>query len=263
MSAFPSVNTIIIDKIDFIDKKKVVAQDHAIHLKHVPPMEILVKETLTEAILERLVEDIVSGVLPPEHNLRIEQLKEQYGIGASPLREALARLTSLGFVTNETRRGFRVAPLSQADLSDLTRMRQLVETEALREAIAAGNANWEMEIAGSFAKLSLAVTRHYDAPAEARRTIEIAHKSFHTALLGACRSQRLMELQSTFYDQASRYRHVILADAQELDGFVERHETLMRTVLGRDAEAAAAALSEHLAITPQEVYGLDSRMTER
>lgn len=239
------------------------AQDDAVLLKHVPSMEILVKETLTEAILERLVEDIVSGVLPPEHNLRIEQLKEQYGIGASPLREALARLTSLGFVTNETRRGFRVAPLSKSDLADLTRMRQLVETEALREAIAAGNADWEMEIAGSFAKLSLAVTRHYDAPAQARSTIETAHKSFHTALLGACRSRRLMDLQSTFYDQASRYRHVILADAQELDGFVERHEALMRAVIGRDIKVATATLSEHLAITPQEVYGHGARTVKR
>jgi len=249
--------------MDFIDKKEGVAQHDAVPLKHVPSMEILVKETLTEAILERLVEDIVSGVLPPEHNLRIEQLKEQYGVGASPLREALARLTSLGFVTNETRRGFRVAPLSQGDLADLTRMRQLIETEALREAIAAGNADWEMEIAGSFAKLSLAVTRHYDAPAEARSTIEMAHKSFHAALLGACRSRRLMDLQATFYDQASRYRHVILADAQELDGFVERHEALMRSVLGRDAEAAVTALSEHLAITPQDVYGPGSRTLKR
>lgn len=72
-----------------------------------------------------------------------------------------------------------------------------------------------------------------------------------------------MDLQATFYDQASRYRHVVLADAQELDGFVERHEALMRSVLGRDAEAAVAALSAHLAITPQDVYGPGSRMPKR
>lgn len=214
------------------------------------------KETLTEAILARLVEDIVSGALPPEHNLRIEQLKEQYQVGASPLREALSRLTSLGFVTNETRRGFRVAPLSPEDLLDLTRMRVLVEAEALRDAIANGDTHWEMEIAGSFAKLSMAVSRPYARPEEARHTIESAHKSFHTALLGACRSHRLMELQSIFYDQANRYRHVILADAQTLDGFVERHEALMLTVLKREPEQAVELLAEHLEITPRDVYGV-------
>jgi GntR family transcriptional regulator, carbon starvation induced regulator len=222
-------------------------------------MDTRSKETLTEAILERLVEDIVSGVLPPERNLRIEQLKEQYEIGASPLREALSRLTTLGFVTNETRRGFRVAALSQDDLLDLTRLRVLIESEALRDAIRAGDAEWEMEIAGTFAKLSMAVSRAYTSPDDARRTIEQAHKRFHAALLDACRSQRLMELQSTFYDQASRYRHVILAGAQTLDGFVDEHEALMQTVLKRDSEGAIAALSEHLWITPRDVYRIDSK----
>lgn len=219
-------------------------------------MEDLVKETLTEAILERLVQDIVSGVLPPEHNLRIEHLKEQYGVGASPLREALSRLTSLGFVTNETRRGFRVAPLSQNDLLDLTRMRVLVESEAVRDAIATGGAEWEMEIAGTFARLSLALTRVYDSSEDAHKTMEAAHKSFHTALLGACRSRRLMALHSTFHDQASRYRHVILAGAPLLDDFIEEHETLMQAVLSRDPVCAVATLSGHLQITPRNVYGL-------
>ncbi|MDR8726371.1 GntR family transcriptional regulator [Burkholderia pseudomultivorans] len=214
------------------------------------------KETLTEVILERLSEDIIDGVLPPGHNLRIEQLKEQYDVGASPLREALSRLTSLGLVTNETRRGFRVAPLSEADLLDLTRMRILVESEALRDAISSGKADWEMEIAGTFARLALAVGRSYESPNDARKTIELAHKQFHMALLAACRSQRLKQLQSTFYDQANRYRHVILSHAQQLDGFIERHEALMETVLKRDPEESIALLSEHLAITPHDVYGV-------
>jgi GntR family transcriptional regulator, carbon starvation induced regulator len=221
-----------------------------------PLMDTGTKETLTEVILERLVEDIVSGLLPPERNLRIEQLKEQYQVGASPLREALSRLTSLGFVTNETRRGFRVAALTQDDLLDLTRMRVLIESEALRDAIDHGDTPWEMEIAGAFAKLSMAVSRAYTTPDDARRTIEFAHKGFHASLLGACRSRRLMELQSTFYDQASRYRHVILANAQTLDGFVESHEALMRAVLTRDPVNAIKLLSEHLELTPRDVYGV-------
>lgn len=220
-------------------------------------MDLGTKETLTEIILERVAQDIVSGVLPPGHNLRIEQLKEQYNVGASPLREALSRLTSLGFVTNETRRGFRVAPLSEEDLLDLTRMRVLVETEALRDAIASGKTDWEMEIAGTFAKLALAVRRSYDSTDEARTTIELAHKQFHAALLAACRSDRLKQLQTTFHDQASRYRHVVLNHAQQLDGFLERHEALMQTVLSRDTEESVAMLTDHLATTPKDVYGVN------
>jgi GntR family carbon starvation induced transcriptional regulator len=41
-----------------------------------------------------------------------------------------------------------------------------------------------------------------------------------------CRIAKGMQIRSVA--KASRYRHVILADAQELDGFLERHEALMR-----------------------------------
>nr|WP_160327491.1 GntR family transcriptional regulator [Burkholderia ambifaria] len=213
------------------------------------------KETLTEAVQERLIEDIVSGILEPGQNLRIEVLKDQYDVGASPLREALSRLTSLGFVTNETRRGFRVAPMSEEDLADLTRLRQMVEAEALRESITTHDPIWEMELAGSFAKLSLASTRQYGDPAVARRMIEAAHRQFHRALVGACRSPRILALQELLYDQASRYRHSIVDAAQTLDGFVESHNTLMNAALGQDLDVALRALHDHIAITPQVVYG--------
>jgi GntR family transcriptional regulator, carbon starvation induced regulator len=217
------------------------------------------KETLTEAVQERLIDDIVSGVLEPGQNLRIEVLKDQYEVGASPLREALSRLTSLGFVTNETRRGFRVAPMSEADLADLTRLRQIVEAEALQESIALHDPLWEMELAGSFAKLSLAATRQYGDPIVARRMIEAAHRQFHRALVGACRSPRILSLQEVLYDQASRYRHLIVDTAQTLDGFIESHNVLMNAALGPDVNVALRALHDHIAITPRVVYGRDAR----
>ena len=66
--------------------------------------------TQIESAYWRLREDILRGALQPEAKLRIEQLRQSYGLGASPLREALSRLVSDGLVETEGQRGYWVAP---------------------------------------------------------------------------------------------------------------------------------------------------------
>ena len=77
-------------------------------------------KTLVESSYNRLRSDIIAGKLAPGAKLRIEELREDYQIGASPLREALNRLAGEGFVTVEEQRGFKVAPVSLDDLQDLS-----------------------------------------------------------------------------------------------------------------------------------------------
>src|SRR6185437_11629161 len=68
--------------------------------------------SLTTQAYETLRQDILAGVLPPGKKLRIEELKETYGIGASAIREALSMLISDILVQRIDHRGFRVAEVS-------------------------------------------------------------------------------------------------------------------------------------------------------
>ena len=95
----------------------------------------IAQETLSDRAHAMLRSDIVSGRLAPETRLRIVQLSEAYGIGASPLREALSKLTSEFLVLFEPQRGFSVAPVSAEELRDISRVRCDLESEALRRAI--------------------------------------------------------------------------------------------------------------------------------
>src|SRR6185369_8530624 len=61
-----------------------------------------------EDAYRRLRDDIISGALVPAEKLRIEHLRQRYGIGASALREALSRLVSDGLVECEAQRGYWV-----------------------------------------------------------------------------------------------------------------------------------------------------------
>jgi GntR family carbon starvation induced transcriptional regulator len=71
----------------------------------------------------------------------MEELKSVYEIGLSPLREALMKLTSV--LVLEEHKGFRVAPVSKAQLLDITNMRKELEAMAIRQSIAEGDDRWE------------------------------------------------------------------------------------------------------------------------
>ena len=110
----------------------------------------------------------------------------------SPLREALARLAGDQLVKTEDQRGFWVAPLSLDELDDISRVRTLVETEALRLSIENGDEAWERGVRGAFEALS-EVERDLPAvqqpiPQETLVLWEERNHAFHTALIAACLS---------------------------------------------------------------------------
>ena len=91
-----------------------------------------------------------------ETNTAFKTLASTYGVGVSPLREALSRLASERLVTASGQRGFRVPPVSAAEMWEVIRLRQLLEREALADAIARGDAAWESAIVAAFHRLTRA-----------------------------------------------------------------------------------------------------------
>lgn len=209
----------------------------------------LEKGTLTELALSKLRDDIVGGAYEAGSALRIEMLKERYGMGASPLREALARLVTEGFVTNEANRGFRVAPMSPEDLADITLVRQTVERQALRLAMERGGDEWEVGIVAALRRLTLAANRSYDTAAERFQALDAVHWQFHRAMVAGCGSPRLLELQEIYYRQGIRYRRRVLDMLADDEDFVFQHEELARALFRRDIDAALAAMHEHIDFT--------------
>ncbi|MBX3455378.1 FCD domain-containing protein [Ferrovibrio sp.] len=213
--------------------------------------------SLTEFAYRRLREDIIAGHFPSGAKLQIEDLKARYGLSASPVREALSRLISQGFVASESQRGFRVAPMSAEDLADITLARQVVESAALALAIRKGDDAWEGEVLSAFHKLDRHVLRLGGRPVQDLAAFSELHKAFHAALIAACGSPRLIEEQSRLYDQAERYRHGMmysfLSDA-EVD-LMGEHRALMEAVLARDADAALRLLHHHLGHTYEFCFG--------
>lgn len=78
---------------------------------------------------------MLDGAHAPGSKLPIDQVAERFGVSLGAVREALSRLTSDRLVIAEPQRGFSVAPVSAADLIDLTTVRIDIETRCLRRSI--------------------------------------------------------------------------------------------------------------------------------
>jgi DNA-binding GntR family transcriptional regulator len=220
------------------------------------------KGTLIEAAIEYLTNDIVNGEFEPEQKLSIAKLKARYGIGASPLREALSQLAPLGFVDFDSRRGFRVAAMSIEDLADITRVRILIESEALTLSIEKGDDEWDVDIAGACRRLQRLATREQSGETPTPGEIEEAHWKFHRALISACDSPRLLTLQEILYNQGQRYRSIMMRKWHAMDEVAQIHQDLADIVLSRDIERACVALREHLEQSVSMVYPRDADGTE-
>ena len=205
--------------------------------------------TSSEMALRLLMGDLVRGVLPPGCKLKVRELTERYGIGASPMREALAQLASGGFVQLEANKGFRVAPVSRRHLLDITETRQVVEGEALRRAIANGADTWEEEIFTSLQLLKREIERRDSRSPEWLDAYEERHHRFHRALIAACPLTTLTGFCDHLYVQTTRYRRMLKEQGFSEQVGSRQHEEIMALVVGRDTDKAVAALREHIGIT--------------
>lgn len=214
-------------------------------------------KTLVEAAYRNLRRDIIEGRLSPGEKLRVEHLKDSYGVGAGTLREALSLLIADALVVSQGQRGFRVAPVSLEDFADITRTRVMLEGEALRQSIQMGDDVWEGELLAAFHRLSKAEEKRITT--EDRETWEERNRVFHEVLIAACPSRWLKHFLSILYQQSERYRHLSISLRPIPRDIHSEHEALMKAALARDSEHAATLLGEHILLTFQSIQALTDK----
>lgn len=201
--------------------------------------------TLVGTAYRRLLDDIVWARLEPGRKLRMHELKAQYGLGQSPLREALNRLTEGGLVIREENKGFRVCYTSAEELEELTKTRCWVEEIALRESIARGDNHWEEQLLIAHHWLSRAPRLPDASAARAADEWETRHRRFHLALIEACAAPKLVRFCAMLQDQTLRYRNVAAMKEYREQHERGEHRAIRDAVLARKTDLAVELLHAH------------------
>jgi GntR family transcriptional regulator, carbon starvation induced regulator len=207
----------------------------------------------TMKVFGRIRTDILIGKLEPNSRLKIEDLREVYGAGLSPLREALSLLTSERLVDRIDQRGFRVAPATIEEFSELLDTRCWLEERALREAIRHANPDSEERIVLAHHRLERLERSSGDRGASINPAWEASHRAFHMSLLAACGSSILLRFCEQLYDMNIRYRQIAGVTAYPRRNIRSEHKAILDLVLARDADTAVARLVEHYRRTGAEL----------
>jgi len=202
------------------------------------------KETLASSIYDALRQDILTLALPADGKLNIRSLSDRFGVGLSPVREALSRLSMENLVTQTDHRGFKVATLSVADLHDLFRARISIDSLALRQSIEAHDIAWEEQLLLAYHRLSRTPRVASEDNRVRSPEWEEVHRRFHVALVAGCGSRWLVNISGQLFEAGERYRHVArLAGKSRIKE--DEHKAIKDAALAHDADLATKLLAAH------------------
>jgi DNA-binding GntR family transcriptional regulator len=177
---------------------------------------------------------IVSLELPPGAIIDERQLVESLGIGRTPVREALRRLSQEQLVEVFPRRGMFVTGVDVRDLARISEVRAALEPEAAR--LAAERATEEER--DELAALGDQIKRGADLMGLDER--------IHRSIYAAAHNHLLEKTLGEYYVLALRIWMIALDRAEDLEDAVEAHRDLIHEIVVGHGEGAAKRMRAHV-----------------
>ena len=196
--------------------------------------------TFASMVGERIRSNIIEGVLQPGSQLNEVELASAFGVSRGPIREALQRLIQEGLLRSEPHRGVFVPVMTPTDVDDIYLVREALETAAVRRIAEMSRTASAYKTLDKIVRAMEAAERADDWNTGASRDLD-----FHTALVAAAESPRLVRMFTTVISE-TRLCLGVLSGAYDARGdLVEEHRRISDLIRDDDTEGAAAVLKKH------------------
>jgi len=204
------------------------------------PMRVLEVLSLREQVERTLSSRIVAGEFAPGTVLTVPTLAGEFGVSATPVREAMLNLARRGFLSPLRNRGFEVTEVSPDELRELGEVRLMLEGPPMRELAGTLSDDVVERLLG----LAEEIVR---AGREGRFEDYLeADTTFHLTLLELTGNRQLVRLVRELRQQTRLVGLVNLADSDELEGSSLEHAELVRLLVEGDGGGAEALMRRHI-----------------
>lgn len=205
-----------------------------------PRKLVSVQEHLRDQVAHELRAALIAGELRPGEIYSAPTLAAEYGVSATPVREAMLDLVREGLVEAVRNKGFRITQITERDLDEFTEIRSLIEIPTIGR-ITETAAPEELEALRPAADEIVAAARKHDLIGYLE-----ADRRFHLALLSLAGNDHLVRVVSDLRKRSRLYGLTDLDQAGVLVDSAKEHITLLEVMLSGDAEAAQALMRHHL-----------------
>ncbi|WP_158299605.1 GntR family transcriptional regulator [Paenibacillus antri] len=200
---------------------------------------------LTDEIYRMIKEDILSNRLKSGEKVNIDQLARTLEVSNIPIREALSRLQSEGYLHVVPFKGMFVNGMSEQDLNELFEIRLALEPLAAEKA----SPRIPDE---ALARLERFMASHRgDLPDAAEGRLKFVaemNESVHGAILDYCGNANLRVTVRGYIERIERYLGFIRLHLEMDDADVEwrEHQSIVERLAARHAAGAADAMRQHI-----------------
>ena len=163
--------------------------------------ESIARSPLGDQVYLQLLQRIERGDLATGSRLRDATIALELGVSRTPVREAMVRLAREGILSSEPGRGFRLAPMSTAEVREIGSILVVLEPLALDQS--------DEVTAEQVARLAEVVRRLEQTRGDIAACVELDDR-FHRVLLEGCPNRRLLRLIETLRGGIRRYVHQYL-----------------------------------------------------
>jgi DNA-binding GntR family transcriptional regulator len=199
-------------------------------------VKLKIPENLTQQAYRSIRDEILNGKLDGKRHFTEAFFATRYGISKSPIREALNRLESEGLITIIPRRGAFVRECSIHDVEEIYELRELLETQIVRNAVLDGKTLARLQEIVSTAQTSL---ERHDKPSYIR-----TDAAFHTALAKASSNLRLRKMLESMHNQMQMLRRQTFELSSHHS--VKQHQQILNALEKGQRDKAARLMAEHI-----------------
>ena len=191
---------------------------------------------------------ILDGAFRMGEKLGESRLAARLGLSRTPVHAALIRLEAEGLVVYAARRGHRMATYRPGDVQEIYACRALLESEAVRLVAHRGVPLAEAARLTSLVQaMDALLAREADLEAaELRAEFLRLNHEFHGRLYDLQGNAHLGKLIRQVTELPRVVRHYFNFSAEQLHDSHRAHQSILRAVLARDGERAAALMREHI-----------------
>ena len=184
-------------------------------------------------------DQIVTLKLAPGSVIEEARLREELGLGRTPIREALQRLAHENLVTFVPHRGTFVSDINLTDLHRLTEVRAEIESYAARLAADRATDGDREQMQALMAELN-AINE-----ADAHPLMRLDQR-IHRLVYQATRNAFLQAMLEESFNLSLRIWFLGLDRGVRLKQAVEEHRRLLDAIVSRDADAAESVMRQHV-----------------
>lgn len=209
-------------------------------------------KTAQEAVLLEIRQRLRDRRLSPGSAIRPDAIGAELGVSAVPVREALRILEGEGHVEYRPHRGYMVAELDIDDLTEIYRIRELLENEAVRGAAGALGPDHLAELHGLIAEMA-----EVDDDVTALTAV---NRRFHFTVFEAAGMPQTLRVLRILWDASDRYRSRYLSRPENRQLALEQHQRIVAGLTAGDLDKVIEEMRLHReqAVAALAMLGLSS-----